>query len=72
MPVLFKCTAIAGHIAYANKHTMVLHSMGYGHTWTFFLALGQPKFLLVVIDYIKWIEVESLAKIMDAWVKDFI
>lgn len=39
----------------------------------FFQAIGRPKFLLVAIDYfIKWIEVELLAKITKAKVKDFL
>ena len=36
-------------------------------------ASGQKKFLLVVIDYfIKWVEAEALAKIIEAKVTDFI
>ena len=37
------------------------------------LASGQKKFLLVAIDYFtKWVEAESLAKITEAKVTDFV
>ena len=39
----------------------------------FSLATGGCKFLLVAVDYFtKWIEVEPLAKITEAKVKDFV
>lgn len=44
-----------------------------GCTWSFFQAHRHRKFLLVVIDdFIKWIETEPLAKITEARVKYFI
>ena len=40
---------------------------------SFFIAFGQQKFLLVAVDYfIKWVKVESLSKIIEVKVQDFV
>ena len=52
---------------------MAFRTMGAGYSRTFPPATGGRKFLLVAVDYfIKWIEAEPLAKIIEAKVQDFI
>ena len=55
-----------------NQCPLAFHAMGVDILGPFPQASGQRKFLLVAINYSKWVEAKPLAMITEAKVKDFV
>lgn len=73
MPAILEHAVTADRTIDPNHCTMVLRSIGNGHTQSIPLNFGATKFLFMVMDYfIKWVKVKPPTKIIEARVKYFI
>ena len=73
MPKELQYTTITHHADHSHPHPLALSQWGMDILGLFLQASGQCKFLLIAMDYFtKWIEAESLARMIEARMVDFV